>query len=131
MSWGRVRTVARTDLKQLIQDKGFWLPMMILGGIFFLVIPTILLLAITRVSDVHVVQQLSTTLKVLPESAQHAIKGHNDQGRAAYALAVFLLGARGRGGPAHHLDRSRRVDHRGRARARHGRVPRPLPRRCP
>jgi len=91
MNWRRMWTVARTDLKQLIQAKDFWLPMIVLGGIFFLVIPTILLLVITKVSDVNIVHQLSTTLKVLPEAAQKAIRGHSDQGRASYALAVYLL----------------------------------------
>ena len=91
VNWQRVKTVARTDLRQLIQAKDFWLPMMILGGIFFLFIPTILLLAITRVGDIRVVEQLSTTLEVLPQKAQEAIQGESDAGRAAYALAVYLF----------------------------------------
>jgi ABC-type Na+ efflux pump permease subunit len=91
MNWSRVWIVARTDLRQLAQDKGFWLPMVILGAIFFLLIPTTLLLVITRISDVHIVHQLSTTLKVLPSSAQAALRGHSEAGRAAYALAVYLL----------------------------------------
>jgi ABC-type Na+ efflux pump permease subunit len=91
LDWGRVRTVARTDLKQLIQARDFWVPMVALGAIFFFLIPTILLLAVTRVGDVHVVQQLSTTLKVLPDRAQAQIKGTTGQARAAYALAVFLF----------------------------------------
>ena len=39
MSWSRIWTVTRTDLKQLIQAKDFWIPMLILGGIFFLFVP--------------------------------------------------------------------------------------------
>jgi ABC-type Na+ efflux pump permease subunit len=91
VNWSRTRTVARTDLRQLIESKDFWLPMMILGGIFFFFIPTVLLLAITRVGDIHVVHQLSTTLEVLPQKAQDAIRGNSDQGRAAYAMAVYLF----------------------------------------
>ncbi len=37
MNWHRMWTVARTDLKQLIGAKDFWVPMGILGGLFFLV----------------------------------------------------------------------------------------------
>ena len=37
-------TVARTDLKQLAQARDFWVPMVILGGIFFVFVPTVLLL---------------------------------------------------------------------------------------
>ena len=40
LSWRRVKIVARSDMRQLIEDKGFWMPMVFLGGIFFLLIPT-------------------------------------------------------------------------------------------
>jgi len=91
LNWQRVMTVARTDLKQLIQDKGFWMPMVILGSIFFFFIPLILLFAVTRVQDAQIVEQLSTTLKVLPAKAQAAMKGETETAKASYALAVFLL----------------------------------------
>jgi ABC-type Na+ efflux pump permease subunit len=84
-------TVARTDLKQLIQARDFWIPMVALGGIFFFLIPTILLLVVTRVSNVDIVHQLATTLEVLPKSAQAAIRGTSGQDRAAYAMAVYLF----------------------------------------
>ena len=91
MNWRRVRTVARTDLRQLIQAKDFWMPMGILGSIFFFVVPTILLLAITRVGDINAVQQLSNALEVLPAQAQAAIQGDSPAGRASYAMAVYLF----------------------------------------
>lgn len=91
MNWSRVATVARTDLRQLIQSRDFWGPMMILGGLFFIVLPTILLLLITRVDDVRVVEQLSTTLEVLPRRAQEAIRGDTAPAQASYALAVYLF----------------------------------------
>jgi ABC-type Na+ efflux pump permease subunit len=87
----RIAIVARSDLRQLLEDKGFWLPMVVLGGLFFVVIPTVLLLTITRLGDVEVMSQVSETLKVLPPAAQEQIKGTSDEGRTAYALAVFLL----------------------------------------
>jgi ABC-2 type transport system permease protein len=87
----RLWTVARTDLKQLIQAKDFWIPMLILGSIFFLFVPVVLLFAITRVGNVAVIEQLSTTLEVLPAKAQAAIQGDTEQGRAAYAMAVYLF----------------------------------------
>ena len=83
--------VARSDMRQLLEDKGFWMPMLFLGAIFFLIIPTILLLTITKIGNVEVVSQMSQTLKVLPKAAQAQIKGTSDQGKTAYALAVFLL----------------------------------------
>lgn len=88
---GSVRTVARTDLKQLIQAKDFWVPMVALGSLFFFIVPTILLLVVTRVQNVEIVDQLATTLKVLPAKAQAQIRGGTGQVKAAYAMAVFLF----------------------------------------
>ncbi|HUW01128.1 MAG TPA: ABC transporter permease subunit [Acidimicrobiales bacterium] len=91
LDWGRMMTVARTDLKQLIQARDFWGPMMILGGIFFLFIPTVLLFSITRIGDINVVEQISGALEILPTQAQAKIQGNTEQGRAAFALAVYLF----------------------------------------
>ena len=65
--------------------------MVFLGAIFFLFIPTVLLLTITKIGDVQVVNQVSDALKILPPSAQEQIQGGSPEGRTAYALAVFLL----------------------------------------
>lgn len=91
LDWGRLWTVTRTDLKQLAQAKDFWLPMTILGSIFFVFVPTVLLLTITRIGDIDVVNQVSQTLEVLPQSAQDQIQGDTPQGQTGYALAVFLF----------------------------------------
>lgn len=91
LSWRRVRIVARSDMRQLIEDKGFWMPMVFLGAIFFLIIPTVLLLTITKIGNVEVVSQMSKTLEVLPSAAQEQIEGQSPEGKTAYALAVFLL----------------------------------------
>jgi len=89
--WQRVVTVARTDLKQLAQARDFWLPMSLLGSLFFVVIPTILLLTITQIGSVEVVGRVSDALEVLPESAQSQIVGDSPEGQTGYALAVFLF----------------------------------------
>lgn len=86
-----VFTVARTDLKQLIGARDFWLPMMILGGLFFVFIPTILLLSITSLGNVEIIGQISETLEMLPATAEENIRGDSDQGRAGYVLAVYLF----------------------------------------
>lgn len=91
LSWRRVWIVARSDMRQLIEDKGFWMPMVFLGAIFFLIIPTVLLLTITKIGNVEVVSQMSKTLEVLPAAAQQQISGQSPEGKTAYALAVFLL----------------------------------------
>jgi len=91
MNWHRVFVVAKTDLRQLREARDFWLPMVALGAIFFVIVPTILLLAINQVGDGPAVQRLADTLAVLPQSAQDNIKGDSETGRTSYALAVFLF----------------------------------------
>ncbi len=87
----RVKTIARTDLRQLAQARDFWGPMVILGSVFFVFVPLVLLLAITRVGDIQAVQQVSQALDLLPQQAQEAIRGTSDSARTSYALAVYLF----------------------------------------
>ncbi len=91
LNWNRVMTIAKTDLKQLIQARDFWIPMMLLGSIFFIFVPATLLFTITNIGDVDVVERMSETLEVLPSSAQAQIQGKSAEGKTGYALAVFLL----------------------------------------
>ncbi|CAN5687767.1 hypothetical protein BH10ACT3_BH10ACT3_12830 [soil metagenome] len=87
----RMWIVARNELRQLAQSKDYWIPMVLLGSLFFVVIPGILLLTITRIGNISMVQQASQALQILPEAAQSKIQGSNPQGRTAYALAVYLF----------------------------------------
>ena len=97
LQWSQIGTVARTDLKQLLQAKDFWGPMVGLGAIFFAVVPTILLYSLTSIAGVDAVEQISQTLAVLPQRAQSSIQAATGgdqatpQGQASYALAVFLF----------------------------------------
>ncbi len=89
---GHVRTVARTDLKQLVQAKDYWIPMMILGGIFFVFVPTVLLLTITQLGDVRRRRASSRRRsRSCPRRPRTPIQGDTEKGRAAYALAVYLF----------------------------------------
>ena len=73
MNWSRTLTVARTDVKQLVLAKDFWMPMGILGSIFFVIVPLVLLFSITSLGDVEAVQNIANTLEVLPQKAQDQI----------------------------------------------------------
>jgi ABC-type Na+ efflux pump permease subunit len=97
LTWRRTWVVARTDLMQLIQAKDFWVPMMLLGSIFFLIIPTVLLFAITSVGDIESVQQISDTIDQIA-SVSDKIPATGSDGepltaaaKTSYTLAVFLL----------------------------------------
>jgi ABC-type Na+ efflux pump permease subunit len=91
MNWSRAWTIARTDLRQLRQSRDFWLPMVILAGLFFVVFPTVLLFGIRLAENVQVVQKISSTLDILPQQVKDAVKGTTPQARAGYALAVYLF----------------------------------------
>ena len=91
MRWGKVWTVARIDLHRLFISKDYWVPMVILGGIFFVFIPWVLLGVVTRPQSISIVQQIGDVLTSLPGAAGENIPGETAQGRAAYSLAVFLL----------------------------------------
>jgi ABC-type Na+ efflux pump permease subunit len=89
-------TVARTDLRQLWQSKDFWVPMLLLGGIFFFFVPAVLLTVIDNIGNVDTAQQLSQTIDALPEAAVSSIDetlgaDAKPQSKVAYALAVYLL----------------------------------------
>jgi ABC-2 type transport system permease protein len=86
-----VFTVARTDLRQLAQARDFWMPMMVLGGLFYVVVPAVLLVTIGQIGSVEVVARVSNALEMLPASARSQIRGDTPAGQTGYALAVFLF----------------------------------------
>jgi ABC-2 type transport system permease protein len=86
-----VGTVARADLRQLLQSRDYWIPMLILGGIFFVFVPLVLLASLASLGDVAAVSQISRALEVLPQGAQDQLRGGTDTGRASYAMAVYLF----------------------------------------
>lgn len=91
MNRGRMWAVARNDLRQLAHSPDFWAPMLVLAALFFVVIPTFLLLIIGRLGSVGTVRNVSAALDLLPQQAQHAIRGLSAADRTSYALAVYLF----------------------------------------
>jgi ABC-type Na+ efflux pump permease subunit len=91
MNRRRMLVIARTDLRQLRESPDFWVPMLILAGLFFVVIPAFLLFAITHVGNSAVITKVASTLDVLPPRAKAAIHGFTPAGRTSYALAVYLF----------------------------------------
>lgn len=88
----RMLTVMRTDLRQLAESKDFWIPMVILGGFFFLIVPAIMLSIITTIGSVDAVQQVAQALELLPQSAQQAVpQGVDSSAKVSYVLAVYMF----------------------------------------
>ena len=91
MNWNRTLTVARSDLRQLRQSPDFWIPMLALAAFFFVVVPVVLLFAITHIGNVPTVQKVASTLDLLPQRARASIQGFSAGDRTSYALAVYLF----------------------------------------
>ena len=89
-SWRRMWVVARTDLRQLLKSKDYLMPMVALGFLFFVAVPTVLLLTLTNVEG-GLAARMGETLSVLPEAARDQVRGTDPATRTAYALAVYLF----------------------------------------
>nr|MCU0270678.1 ABC transporter permease [Acidimicrobiales bacterium] len=88
----RMLTVTRTDLRQLVQAKDFWIPMSLLGGFFFVIVPAFLLSVINSIGQQDAIQQVSQALELLPQSAQEAVPADTTAGaKVSYVLAVYLF----------------------------------------
>ncbi len=88
---GPAWTIARTDLRQFVQARDFWVPLSIVALLFFVVIPTVLLLIIGSVKDNTLAQRLSAVVGSLPKDLQAHVHGKEGPASASYALAVYLF----------------------------------------
>lgn len=87
----RMWLVARTELLQLMKSKDFWLPMSILGAMFFVIIPACLFLLIGSVEENSMATKVAGALELLPQAAQSNLEGSTPSARTSYALAVYLF----------------------------------------
>jgi len=91
MRWNRALTVARIDLRMLFKSRDYWVPMGILAGIFFVIMPWLLLSVVTNTSGNELVSKIGEVIEVLPGQIQRNLPGTSPQAQAGYALAVYLL----------------------------------------
>lgn len=88
----RMWTVARTDLRQLLESKDFWVPMALLGSFFFVLIPLFLLGVIGLVGSNEAVQGVADAVQLLPQAAQDAVPTTAEpMAQVQYMIAVYLL----------------------------------------
>ncbi|HEX5588475.1 MAG TPA: ABC transporter permease subunit [Acidimicrobiia bacterium] len=87
----RAWVIARTDLHQFVSARDFWLPLSIVALLFFVIIPTVLLLIVSTIKDVKLVGQLSDVIGSLPKDLQANVHGKKGPAGASYALAVYLF----------------------------------------
>jgi len=65
--------------------------MLVLALLFFLVVPAILLIVLTRLPEQGVAASVSQALDLLPQQAQARVLGSSPVDRTSYALAVYLF----------------------------------------
>jgi ABC-type Na+ efflux pump permease subunit len=90
-NWSRMWVVARTDLRSLLLQRDFWLPMALLGSFFFVIVPVFLLGVIGVIGSNDAVQGVANAVQALPKAAQESIPDVSPIGKVQYMIAVYLL----------------------------------------
>ncbi len=86
-----VKAVVKADLFRLVKSRDYWIPLVILSGMFFIILPAILLGAMSFVQETSAITQIGSIIGTLPDAIQSNIQGDNPATRASYAFAVYLL----------------------------------------
>lgn len=86
-----IKAVIRVDLYGLFKAKDYWIPLAILGGVFFVILPIILLGSLGFAQRSPMIGQIGEIIGTLPDSVQQNIQGDNPATRASYVFAVYLL----------------------------------------
>jgi ABC-type Na+ efflux pump permease subunit len=89
--WRHVSAVAGTDLRRLFKSKDYWIPLVIMAGLFFVVIPLLILTMLSRLEQTGFVTQVTEIIGNLPAQVTDAARGDTPTARAGYVAAVFLL----------------------------------------
>lgn len=87
-----VKAVTRADLYRLFRTRDYWIPLLILGSMFFVVLPVLLLGSMALIQQQSsIVTQIGGIVGNLPDAIQQNIEGDSPTARASYAFAVYLL----------------------------------------
>ncbi|MFB3049086.1 MAG: ABC transporter permease subunit, partial [Acidimicrobiia bacterium] len=91
MSWSHIMAMAGADLRRLFKSKDYWIPLMLMAGLFFVIIPFFSLSMIGSLENTQFVDQVTQIVGQLPDSVSRAVAGETATARASYVVAVFLL----------------------------------------
>jgi ABC-type Na+ efflux pump permease subunit len=86
-----VWAIAGNELRQVVRGRDYLVPLGVLAGLFFVVIPTVLLGTVSRSTGNQTAQAVGVIVDTLPDVARQNILGESPAARAGYALAVYLL----------------------------------------
>jgi ABC-2 type transport system permease protein len=88
----QIKAMVRHDLLQLFHSPDYWIPMAVLGLLFFVIIPVVVISSLNSLGQIESLQQLTQAVEFLPEAAQRQLPQNVSDGtRAAFAVAVYLL----------------------------------------
>jgi ABC-2 type transport system permease protein len=94
----RAWVVCRTGLRQLLHARDFWVPIVVMGAIFYVILPVLLLGSLRIIGSSASVNKIAESVNALPQQARDAIPKFKPNGtaisaaaQAAYALAVYLF----------------------------------------
>ena len=91
MSWDHVRAIAGADLRRLFKSKDYWIPLSLLGALFFVVIPFITLSVVGPIADTPFADQVTSIVGNLPDSIAESSPADSPTAQAAYVIAVYML----------------------------------------
>jgi ABC-type Na+ efflux pump permease subunit len=83
--------VARTDLRSLLLQRDFWLPMALLGSFFFVIVPLFLLAIIGAVGTSESLQGVANAVQAIPNAKDAIPPDMSPLAKVQYTIAVFLL----------------------------------------
>lgn len=86
-----VWVIARTNLQRLFRSKDYWIPLVILAGLFFVAVPFLMLALVGRTEATPLMNQIGDVIGTLPQNVQDNLKGDDPVTRTSYAFAVYLL----------------------------------------
>lgn len=90
-NWSRMWVVARTDLRSLLLQRDFWLPMALLGSFFFVLVPAFLLAVIGAVGTNQSLQGVANAVQAIPNAKEAMPPGLSPIASVQYTIAVYLL----------------------------------------
>ena len=91
MKWDHVRAVAGAELRRLFKSKDYWIPLALIGVLFFVVIPFISLSVVGSLAQTPFADQVTSIVGNLPDTIATAATGTTPTAKAAYIIAVYML----------------------------------------
>ena len=91
MRWSNVSAIASVDLRRLFKSKDYWIPLVLLGSLFFVVIPFVALSVVSAVGDTPLADQVTSIVGNLPDVIGDSAPVDSPAARAAYVIAVYML----------------------------------------